>query len=371
MIYNDLPKTSLSAELKDSSHKYKLSNLLLLFLDFHTSEDQFATLKENKFKNCNLIETINDLNHYGYELNIPETAAEYRTQVYPALMEIHAKAGYYGVQVPLGGIPFDKDGMLTHETMSMILQQIAIIRSAGLNISAVGGSWDADWTQCIKPQAQAASIMGSKYLYGPFSTPFLLFPQQASSGQASAEWLMQHHLNFQKVFNDEIGPYLYSLGITMSEEPLQRFERMPARLRECTKLALSEGMDNFTVMIDTCHEFADGQGPEAYRHHVKQLADANKLSGAHISAVHRGKIYESWFNQQFFNDFFGPLFQHGFDGVIAIETFDAIEPVVEVAKVNRKKFSHPIGVMINQLHYSTSMLQNVEAHMQESSYLNI
>ena len=145
----------------------------------------------------------------------------------------------------------------------------------------------------------------------------------------------------------------------MCEEPLQRFERMPAHLRECTELALKDGMGEFSVMIDTCHEFADGAGPQAYRKYVKQLADAGKLNGAHISALHRGKIYESWFNKQFFNDFFTPLFEHGFTGEIAIETFDATQPVVEVAKVNREKFKHPVGVMINQLHYACEMIKDL------------
>ena len=63
MIYPDLPKTSLSAELKDCSHKYKLSNLLLLFLDFYISEAQFCELVNNNFVNCNLSETIKDLRH--------------------------------------------------------------------------------------------------------------------------------------------------------------------------------------------------------------------------------------------------------------------------------------------------------------------
>ncbi|WDE99429.1 hypothetical protein PQO03_16450 [Lentisphaera profundi] len=359
MIYPDLPNESLPAALKAIAQKRKISNLLLLFLDFYISEEQFCEVRNNDFANCNLPETISDLRHYGYDIEMPANADEYRSQIFPAIMEMHAKAGYYGVQVPVGSIPFDKNGLLTPEAITLIKQQISIIASAGLNISAVGGSWDPDWTQCIKPQGQAAQLMGSKFLYGPFSTPFLLFPKGASSGQASTEWLEQQHLDFQKLFKQEIGPYLKSLGITMSEEPLQRFERMPARLKECTKLALSEGMDEFSIMIDTCHEFADGQGPEAYRHHVKQLAEANKLSGAHISAVHRGKIYESWFNQQFFNDFFGPLFEHGFDGEIAIETFDATDPVVEVAKINRKKFAHPLGVLINQLNYTCNMLADI------------
>ena len=359
-MYPDRPKLdSLPEYISTCAQKRKISNLLLLFLDFYISEEKFNELRKNNFLNCNLPQTVEDLNHYGYQLNMPINAAEYRSDVFPAIMEMHRKAGYYGVQVPVGGIPFDKEGVLTSEAMELIKQQVSIIKKQGLNISTVGGSWDSDWTQCIKPQAQAAQIMGSKFLYGPFSTPFLHFPKGSSSGQASVEWLKQQHNNFRQIFKDEIGPYLKSLGISMCEEPLQRFERMPARLQECTQLALSDGMENFSVMIDTCHEFADGAGPDFYRTQVKKLAEANKLNGAHVSAVHRGKLYESWFNQQFFNDFFGPLFEHGFNGEIAIETFDATEPVVEAAKVNREMFKHPIGVMINQLHYTCKMIKDI------------
>ncbi|WP_162026336.1 TIM barrel protein [Lentisphaera araneosa] len=359
LMYPDLPDLNqLPNELKQVAQRRKISNLLLNFLDFYISEEAFCELHKNDFEHCNLPETIQDLKFYGYEISMPESAAQYRSEVFPLLMDVHAKAGYYGVQVPAGGIAFDQEGELTEEAVALVKQQVKIIKNAGLAISTVGGSWDADWTQCIKPQAQAAKLMGSKFLYGPFSTPFLLFPENCY-GEAAVKWLKQQHNNFHQTFKKEIGPYLKSLGVIMCEEPLQRFERMPAHLKECTELALREGMEQFSVMIDTCHEFADGAGPEAFRIYVKQLAVAGKLNGAHISALHRGKIYESWFNQQFFNEFFGPLFEQGFEGEIAIETFDATQPVVEVAKVNREKFKHPIGVLINQLHYACEMIKDL------------
>jgi sugar phosphate isomerase/epimerase len=352
-VLNDLPDY-----VGAVANKRKISNLLLHFLDFYVSEETFCELRESDFKFCNLPETVADLQHYAYDIQMPETAVEYREKVFPIIMEIHAKAGYYGVQVPAGGIPFKENGDLTDEAVELIKQQVAIIKTAGLAISTVGGSWNNDWTQCIKPQAQAAKLMGSEFLFGPFSTPFLLFPE-GQFGANAVKWIKTQHENFRQIFKAEIGPYLKSLGVTMCEEPLQRFERMPAHLHECTELALKDGMDEFSVMIDTCHEFADGAGPEAYRNYVKQLADAGKLNGAHISALHRGKIYESWFNKQFFNDFFTPLFENGFTGEIAIETFDATQPVVEVAKVNREKFKHPVGVLINQLHYACTMLKEL------------
>ena len=48
-----------------------------------------------------------------------------------------------------------------------------------------------------------------------------------------------------------------------------------------------------------------------------------------------------------------------YDGEISIETFDAMEPVVEAAKINRKIFEHPIGVMINQLIYTADKLSKI------------
>jgi hypothetical protein len=358
-MYPELPELAIVPSfVAKTAEKRKITNLLLNFLDFYISEEDFCELRKNDFIHCNLPETIQDLKFYGYEISLPESAAQYRSEVFPLLMDMHVKAGYYGVQVPAGGIPFDREGELTAEAVNLIAQQVEMIQNAGLAISTVGGSWNSDWTQCIKPQAQAAKLMGSEFLFGPFSTPFLLFPENCY-GEAAVKWIKQQHNNFHQTFKNEIGPYLKSLGVIMCEEPLQRFERMPAHLKECTELALREGMEQFSVMIDTCHEFADGAGPQAFGIYVKQLAESGKLNGAHISALHRGKIYESWFNQQFFNEFFGPLFEQGFEGEIAIETFDATQPVVEVAKVNREKFKHPIGVLINQLHYACEMIKDL------------
>jgi hypothetical protein len=134
---------------------------------------------------------------------------------------------------------------------------------------------------------------------------------------------------------------------------------MPIRLREATELAEMTQINEFNIMIDMCHEYCDGEGPEKYKSYVDRLYAADSLHGAHISAVHRGKLYESWFNKQYFKDFFGPLFAHGFEDEISIETFDATDPVVAMAKVNREKFEHPIGVMINQLVYATYMLHDI------------
>ena len=358
--YADLPKINgLSPSVKKIAHKRKVTNLLLAFLDFHTPEDAFKKMKANGFATSNLIETVNDLKAYGCNIDIPATAEEYRTKVYPALMEMHAKVGYYGVQIPVGGVGFDKSGIITKASVELFKRQKKIVEKAGLKASAAGGSWMIDWTQCIKPQIQAAEILGSKFLYGPFSTPFMHFPKEVPSGTASTKWVATYHAKLSKKIKNEIGPFAKAHGVILCDEPLQRFEKMPVRLKEAIALALKADSPQYQVMIDTCHEFADGGGPEIFKRQVETLIAAKKLNGIHVSPVHRGKLYESWFNEQFFISFFKPLFDNGYTGEISIETFDAISPIVEPAKINREKFKHPVGVMINQLIYTTTMLSKV------------
>ena len=40
---------------------------------------------------------------------------------------------------------------------------------------------------------------------------------------------------------------------------------MPIRLKEAVQLALSADIDQYKVMVDMCHEFADGEGPIKFR----------------------------------------------------------------------------------------------------------
>lgn len=360
LSYPDLPDLSdIPDSFKQIAKDKRVTNLLLSFLDFHINEEHFKSLKADGFKSVNLVQTVADLKHYGYELELPETADEYRSKIYPAIMEMHAKAGYWGVQIPVGGVEADENGMLTENAINLLAQQKEILDKAGLHASAVGGLWVADWTQCLKFHIQAANKLGSKFLYGPHSTPFLYFPEGASSGDASMDWVDRRIEDFAKTLQNEIGPFAAQYDVTLCEEPLQRFERMPIRLREAVKLALKADIDQFKIMVDMCHEFADGDGPVKYREHILALHKAGKLHGIHISAIHRGKLYESWFNQQYFNDFFAPFNEVGYQGEISIETFDAMEPVVEAAKINRRMFKNPIGVMINQLRYSADKLSRI------------
>ena len=359
--YPDLPQiSSIPDSVKESAQKLKLTNLLLLFLDFHITEEAYNDYKATNFKMSNLPETIADLKSYGYNVELPETAEEYREKIYPIIMEVHAKAGYWGVQIPVGGVDFDENGILTENGIALLKRQKEIVEAAGLHGSAVGGSWDADWNLCIKPHIQAAKVLGSKYLYGPFATPFLLFPEDVAGGDDSVAWAKEQCKRFSKLLIEEIGPFAAEHGVSLCEEPLQRFERMPIRLKEAVELAEMTNIEEFNIMIDMCHEFADGEGPDKYRGYVERLYASNNMHGAHISAVHRGKLYESWFNREYFEGFFKPLFENGFDDEIALETFDATDPVVGMAKINREKFKHPVGVLINQLVWATEMLKDLK-----------
>ncbi len=359
--YPDLPSiSSMPKFVKETASTLKITNLLLSFLDFHITEEAFNVYKKTNFKMTNLSGTIADLKQYGYNVRMPQTAEEYREEVFPILMEMHVKAGYWGVQIPVGGVLFDENGDLTNKGIAQIERQVEIVKDAGLHVSSVGGCSDSDWRIGIRPQIQAAKIMESKYLYGPFATPFLYFPNNVNGGDDAIAWIKERCKSFSQLLKEEIGPYAAELGVILCEEPLQRFERMPIRLREAVELAEMANIEQFKIMIDMCHEHADGDGPEGYRKHIERLAAGGHLHGAHVSAVHRGKLYESWYNKCYFEDFFKPLFDNGFDSEIAIETFDAIDPVVGMVRINREKFKHPVGVMINQLVYTTNMLKDIK-----------
>jgi sugar phosphate isomerase/epimerase len=359
--YPEYPSlSSISASVKETAKKAKLSNLILCYLDYHTNDADFAAMQATNFKDTNILEVVHDLKHYGYDVEVPKNMAEFRENVYPSFIDIHARAGYHGLQVPVGSAPFKENGDLTEEAVKNLKKQKEIFEKAGLSFSAVGGCFTADWTQSIKPQIAAANILGSDCLYGPFATVFMYFPEGVNSGDESVAWTKAHCKEFSKLMDEEIGPYAESKGVYLCDEPLQRFERMPIRLKEAVEMALSTKSDRLKIMIDMCHEFCDGEGPELYEKLVKQLIDANRLQGLHISAVHRGKLYESWYTKEYFKSFFKPVFDGGYDGEIAIETFDAVLPVREAVKINREKFSNPIGVLINNLVYSATMLEGLK-----------
>lgn len=348
---DDIPSTA--AQVAQDA---KITNLLLTFVDFHVTEEDFQTFTTPGYTTCNLEAMVADLKHFGYDITMPKSADEYRNEVYPKLMDFHKKIGFYGLQIPVAGAAFDDDGNLFDSAIENLKLQKQIVESVGLNISAVAGMWDQDWKKCMKPHIQGAFHLGSPYYYGPFTTPFLHWPEGVRSGEEAVAWTKEYHKGFAKLLQEEIGPYAREHGVTICEEPLQRFERMPTRLQEATDLAFLADIDEFKIMIDMCHECADGGGPSVFNPLVERLAKGGKLHGAHISAVHRGKLYESWYNEQYFNEFFTPLFENGFDGEIAIETFDATDPVVDVIRINRPRFDHPIGVTMNQFIFVTNML---------------
>ena len=348
---NDIPESA-----KETAKNFKLTNLLLAFLDFFVSEENFQALNP---ATSNLAETVADLKNYGYDVEMPQSADEYRKNVFPKIMDLHKRAGYHGVQVPVGGVPFDDEGMLTAEGIELVKELKELLTNTGLQISAVGGRFEDEWTKNIKPQIQVANLLGSKFLYGPFSTPFMYFPEGVNSGNETADWVEKHLETFSQTLRNEIGPFAAKYDVVVCEEPLQRFERTLVTLKEATELAIKTDIPQFKIMIDMCHECTDGEGPEGFKDYVEQLAKADKLQGIHISAVHRGKLYKSWFNQQYFNEFFGPVLEAGYAGEISIETFDATEPVVNAVKINRRKFENPLGVMINNLVYATDKLSKL------------
>ena len=356
--YPSLPELQdLDESVKGLGTKLKISNVLLMFPDYHMTGEHFQELKKNNFKTVSLLATVADLNHYGYDLSVPESIEEYREKVYPCLIEMHAKIGYWGLQVPVGSFSGDENHDLTEEETARLLKQKAVFDTYGLHVSGVGGNFSPDWKETIKPQIAASNILGAESLYGPYAAIFMGFQDDVASGDDSVAWTKEYLKEFEKTLVEEIGPYAASKGVAVCTEPLQRFESMPIHLKESAELAIKADCDYFKVMIDMCHEYCEGQGPEAYAKLVEDLSKNNKLRGIHVSAIHRGEVYKSWYSQQYFNDFFGPLFANGYDDEICIETFDAVEPVVEAVKVNRERFAHPIGVLINQFVYTVDKLK--------------
>ena len=132
LSYPDLPDVNdIPDSLKQIAKDKKVTNLLLSFLDFHIREEDFQGLKADGFKSVNLVQTVSDLKHYGYDISLPETADEYRSNIYPLIMDMHAKAGYWGIQIPVGGVEADEDGMLTENAINLLAQQKEILDQAG------------------------------------------------------------------------------------------------------------------------------------------------------------------------------------------------------------------------------------------------
>lgn len=330
--------------LRQTAAKYNFSMNMLLFPDYFMTEEQFQDMEKNNFKDCNVQALVRGLNAYGFRTTMPKSASEYRDKVYPNLLRFLKKAGFVVVEIPVntGTVPLCKQ--LRKE-----------IERQQLRVTAVGGSGE-DLEASLKPKIDCTHALGARLLAGPVVLEFKKYPEN-KIGDARVAWAKKRLKELREPMR-RVAEYAKSKDVRLAVEPLNRFE-LPGLNRLADAIAFVRAVDhpNFGVMIDTCHEMSDGEGPFKFARQVKTLMQMNKLYHVHISSIHRGRIDQAWIN---WYGFFRPLIKNGYQGNMSMEIFDATLPFSEAVHINRRRFANPPEVVLAALIASAKRLEQIE-----------
>ncbi len=308
------------------------------------AEEQFQELKDSNFAHNNLPKLVSGLNAYGFKVKMPESAEDYREQVYPALLDFLKQAGYAAVEIPVNS-----------GTLQQCSELRKLIEDRKLKVTGVGMRGD-DLEASLKALVDRTHAIGAKLVVGPFVLQFKVVPEN-TIGDDRVKWVRKKVKSLVEPIRN-VAKYGKSKDVKIAVEPLNRFE-LPGmnRLQEAINFAKAVDHPNFGVMIDTCHEFSDGEGPGKFARQVKTLMEMNKLFHCHISAIHRGRIDKSWIQ---WGPFFGTLIKNGYKGNMSMEIFDSTKPFSEVVHINRPSFKNPPEVALSALLITAKRLQKLE-----------
>lgn len=345
-----LPKfPGADSPIRKTAEKYNFSMNMLLFPDYFMSDEEFTKLRDNGFRDSNLPNVVRGLRGYGFKVEMPQSAGEYREKIYPAMLDFLKKAGYTAIEVPINGAK-----------MSMCPALRKALEERGLRITAVGGC-DADLEKSLKHRIDCAHALGANLFAGPIVLPFKQFPED-KFGNDRVAWV-NRELKKRIEPMRRMAAYAQKKGVKLAVEPLNRFE-LPGLNRLADAIRFVEQVDhpNFGVMIDTCHEMSEGAGAWFFARQVAALAKNNRLFHVHISAIHRGRIDRSWIQWW---GFFTPILKSGYKGNMSMEIFDAAEPFASAVNINRRQFQNPMEVALSALIFSAQRLQSVEKRIAE------
>ena len=329
--------------IRETAAKYNFSMNMLLFPDYFMSDEQFQELAKKGFADNNIPTVVSGLQAYGYKVSLPKSAEDYRTKVYPLILDHLKKTGYVAVEIPVNGANPDMCPRLKKE-----------IEKLGLGVTAVGQSGD-DLQASLKHCIDCSHALGAKVFAGPLVLRFKSYPKEI--GNARVDWVYKRLKELEEPIR-KVAEYAKSKNVKLAVEPLNRFE-LPGlnRLGQAIFFVKRVNHPNFGVMIDTCHEMSDGDGPKAFAYQVKTLMKMNRLFHCHISAIHRGRVDKGWFT---WHGIFGPIIKTGYKGNMSMEIFDATLPFSEVVHINRKQFANPLDVTVGALIASANNLNRVE-----------
>lgn len=331
--------------VRKTAARYHLSMNMLLFPDYFMTEEQFQQAKEQQFANSNIPTVVKGLQAYGYKAAMPQSAEEYRQKIYPQILAFLKQAGYFAVEIPVGGGNVEQCRKLKKE-----------IERLKLGVTAVGMA-GKDLEASLRPLIDNAHALGAKVLAGPIVLPFKQYPKNAI-GDARVAWVKNRLEELREPLR-HVAEYAKSKDVKLAVEPLNRFE-LPGlnRLQEAIDFTRAVDHPNFGVMIDTCHEMSEGEGPERFREQVKTLAAMKRLFHFHISAINRGRIDRSWIHWPVF---IAALKQANYQGNMSMEIFDATLPFSDVVHVNRRRFENPLEVALSALLHSAGQLYLVDS----------
>jgi D-psicose/D-tagatose/L-ribulose 3-epimerase len=193
----------------------------------------------------------------------------------------------------------------------------------------------------LKSRVDITAALGGAIMAGPIIFPYNVFPTTDANvpiwSDALQTWLEPRYQYARSVLN-ELGEYAEGRNVRLAIEAVDHWET-PAPNMVGDVLRFLEGVPSrqVGVCVDSAHVILGSSGPEAFRQHVLQVADDDRLNYAQVSAPDRGAIRDSWIPWDVFLGAILPRYQ----GPLLIEVFNAIPAFLNSLHLTRRKFWIP------------------------------
>jgi D-psicose/D-tagatose/L-ribulose 3-epimerase len=254
-----------------------------------------------------------------------------------------AKAGYDGVEIPVGPQSFAQ-----LEEMAAACDALGLLRTAvafvgpDANPVSEDESIRAAATESLKQSIDAAEIIGAQFLGGGIYQAHKYFTGRGATVQ---EW------DWSAQYLRECGEYAAGKGVHLGLEVLNRFEVFLINtVADAKRMVDQVGLANVGIHYDTHHSNIEEPAPGIA---IAQAGGA--INHVHLSESHRGTLGTG---QVDWSGNFQALKELDYSGWLVIESFGTSDPgLAEAANVWRNAFESEEEVYESGIQFIRERLQ--------------
>jgi sugar phosphate isomerase/epimerase len=266
---------------------------------------------------------IRELSSYGYDgfdLPIPPTSADHRTEVQSYVQ-------------------------LKHRLEDLGLGDLRISTNVATTRNFDPTSADPDQRaralSYLRSRVDITAALGGSLMAGPVIFPYNVYPMtddgQPIWSDALQDWVKPGYTRAHGIIA-ELSGYAGQRGVTVGIEPVDHWEQAaPNLVGEVADFLEAFRGPNVGVCIDSSHVVLGSEGPEAFGRQVERLAPEGKISSIHLSAPDRGQLADSWIPWRTFLDPILPVYE----GPFLVEVFNAVPAFLNSFRLTRRKFWIP------------------------------